>query len=82
MMRGVASVRTLGRKSKTCSDPGGIMWWGIGIGGALLYFIVAFTLGLMTLRNGHGWMFFFGIFFPILWIFGAFMRPADLTQPV
>jgi hypothetical protein len=22
-----------------------------------------------------GWMFFFGIFFPILWIFGAFMRP-------
>ena len=51
------------------------MWWGIGIGGAILYFIVAFTLGLMTLRNGHGWMFFFGIFFPILWIFGAFMRP-------
>ena len=31
------------------------MWWGIGIGGALLYFVVAFTLGLMTLRNGHGW---------------------------
>jgi hypothetical protein len=29
----------------------------------------------MTLRNGHGWMFFFGIFFPILWIFGAFMKP-------
>ena len=51
------------------------MWWGIGIGGGLLYLILAFTLGLMTLRNGHGWMFFFGIFFPILWIFGAFMRP-------
>jgi hypothetical protein len=34
----------------------------------------------MTLRNGHGWMFFFGIF-PILWIFGAFMRPPE-TQPV
>ena len=33
------------------------------------------TLGLMTLRNGHGWLFFFGIFFPILWIFGAFSRP-------
>jgi hypothetical protein len=29
----------------------------------------------MTLRNGHGWMFFLGIFFPILWIFGAFMKP-------
>ena len=33
------------------------------------------TLGIMTLRNGHGWMFFFGIFFPLLWIIGAFMRP-------
>ena len=52
------------------------MWWGIGIGGAILYFVLAFTLGLMTLRNGHGWMFFFGIFFPILWIFGAFMKAA------
>jgi hypothetical protein len=30
----------------------------------------------MTLRNGHGFMFIFGIFFPILWIFGALMRPA------
>jgi hypothetical protein len=57
-----------------------VMWWGIGIGGAILYLIVAFTLGLMTLRNGHGWLFFFGIFFPVLWIFGAFSRPAA-TQP-
>jgi hypothetical protein len=31
----------------------------------------------MTIRNRHGWMFFFGIFFPILWIFGAFMRPPE-----
>jgi len=53
----------------------GIMWWAVGIGGAILYLIVAVTLGVMTLRNGHGWMFFFGIFFPILWIFGAFMKP-------
>ena len=53
------------------------MWWGIGIGGALLYFILVFTLGLMTLRNGHGWMFFFGIFFPFLWIFGAFIKPPE-----
>ena len=52
------------------------MWWGIGIGGVILCFIVAFTLGVMTLRNRHGWMFFLGIFFPILWIFGAFMRPS------
>jgi hypothetical protein len=50
------------------------MWWGIGIGAGLLYFVVAFTLGLMTLRNGHGLMFFFGIFFPLLWIIGAVMK--------
>jgi hypothetical protein len=61
---------------------GGIMWWGIGIGGGILYLIVAFTLGLMTLRNGHGWMFFFGIFFPVLWIIGAFMRPPDTAAAV
>ena len=53
------------------------MWWGIGIGGGILYVILLVTLGVMTLRNGHGWMFFFGIFFPILWIFGAFMSPSE-----
>ena len=53
------------------------MWWGIGVGLGILYLILLFTLGLMTLRNRHGWMFFFGIFFPILWIFGAFMSPAE-----
>ena len=52
------------------------MWWGIGGAAALLWIILFVWLGLSTLRNGHGWMFFFGIFFPLLWIFGAFMRPA------
>ena len=56
---------------------GGIMWWGIGIGAGILYLVLVFTLGLMTLRNGHGWMFFFGIIFPVLWIFGAFMKPPE-----
>jgi ABC-type multidrug transport system permease subunit len=50
---------------------------GIGIRAGILYLVIAFTLGLMTLRNGHGWMFFFGIFLPILWIFGAFMKPPE-----
>ena len=57
------------------------MWWGIGFGGFFLYLVLVFTLGLMTLRNGHGVMFFLGIFFPVLWIFGAFMR-SPATQPV
>jgi hypothetical protein len=65
------------RPTSNAASRGGIMWWGIGIGAGLLYFLVAFTLGLMTLRNGHGWMFFFGIFFPVLWIIGAFMKPPE-----
>jgi hypothetical protein len=48
------------------------MWWGIGFG-AVLYVVLLVTLGVMTLRNGHGWLFFFGIFFPLLWIIGAIM---------
>ena len=51
------------------------MWWGIGFVGFFLYSALADFLGLTTLRNGHGWMFFFGIFFPLLWLFGAFMTP-------
>ena len=52
------------------------MWWGIGFGGALLYFIIAFTLGLMTLRKGHWVMFLFGIFLPIFWLIGAVIPPT------
>ena len=48
------------------------MWWGIGFG-ALLYFVVLLTLGLRTLKRGHGWMFFFGIFLPVFWLVGAFI---------
>ena len=36
------------------------MWWGVGILGFLLYITILFTLGLMTLRKGHGWLFVFG----------------------
>lgn len=53
------------------------MWWGIGGAFAFLWIILFFWLGLTTLRNGHGWLFFFGLFLPILWIFGAFMQPAN-----
>ena len=49
------------------------MWWGIGIG-VFLYVLLLATLGVITLRNGHGWMFFFGIFFPLIWVIGASMR--------
>ena len=56
------------------------MWWAFGIGGVLLYALVLFTLGLSTLAKGHGWMFVLGIPFPVLWVVGAFMRPANEPQ--
>jgi len=54
------------------------MVWGIG--GAILYLVLVFTLGLMTLRNGHGWMFFFGIFLPLFWLIGAFIGPTARAE--
>ena len=45
------------------------------VGGAILYAVLFFWLGIRTLRNRHGWLFFFGIFFPLLWIIGALSEP-------
>jgi ABC-type multidrug transport system permease subunit len=53
------------------------MWWGIGFGGFFLYLFLLIFLGIRTLKNGHGWLFFFGIFLPLLWLIGAFMRPTN-----
>ena len=41
-----------------------------------LYLLCLVLLGVSTLRKGHGWLFFFGIFFPLLWVFGALMAPT------
>ena len=57
------------------------MWWGIGIGGGILYLILLFTLGVMTLRKGHWVMFIFGIFLPLFWLIGALI-PSTRAQPV
>jgi hypothetical protein len=43
---------------------------------AVVYVVLFIWLGIATLRNRHGWLFFFGIFFPLLWIFGAFSGPT------
>jgi hypothetical protein len=55
------------------------MWFGIGFG-IVLYVVVAFTLGLMTLRKGHWVMFLIGIFFPLFWIIGAVIPPSSKAQ--
>lgn len=46
---------------------------------AVVYIVMLVWLGVATLRNGHGWLFFFGLFLPFLWIFGALARPAATT---
>ena len=51
-----------------------MLWIGVG---AICWVIMFFWLGIATLRNGHGWLFFFGLFFPLLWIFGAFGAPRS-----
>ena len=51
------------------------MWEVLGFG-VFFWICLALTAGVMTIGRGHGWLFFFGIFFPIIWIFGAFMRPV------
>jgi len=56
------------------------MWWGIGFG-VFVYLMIAFTLGLMTLRKGH-WVMFIGIFIPIFWLVGALIPPARAAEAV
>jgi ABC-type multidrug transport system permease subunit len=55
------------------------MWWIFGGLATFLYIVLIVTLGMTTLRNGHGFMFILGIFVPLFWIIGAFMRPAGQT---
>jgi len=58
------------------------VWYGIGFG-IFFYILLAFTLGLITLRKGHWVMFLFGIFLPIFWIVGALIPPTrEVAQPV
>jgi hypothetical protein len=44
------------------------------------YVLVLLTLGLTTLRKGHGWMFLFGIFLPLFWLIGAFIGPTATVE--
>ena len=53
-----------------------ILWICLGV----LYFVCLVTLGVATLRKGHGFLFFFGIFFPFLWILGALIGPTPAAR--
>ena len=41
--------------------------------GALIYFVLLVTLGIISIRKGHWVMFIIGIFFPLFWIIGALL---------
>jgi hypothetical protein len=43
------------------------------IGGAILYFVLIVTLGVMTIRKGHWVIFVIGIFLPFFWLIGAIL---------
>lgn len=43
---------------------------------AAIYLLVLITLGLATLRKGHYFLFFIGIFLPFLWLIGALISPT------
>jgi hypothetical protein len=48
------------------------LWILLGV----LYLTALFVLGFATLRKGHSFLFWFGIFFPFLWILGAISEPT------
>ena len=41
----------------------------------LIYLALLFTVASVTFKKGHMVLFVIGIFFPILWLIGAMMRP-------
>jgi hypothetical protein len=55
------------------------MWYWIG-GGGILYLVLIFTIGFMTIRKGHWVMFILGIFMPLFWLIGAIMRPTQRAE--
>ena len=50
------------------------------IGGGIFYLVLLFTMGVMTIRNGHWLLFICGLVLPVFWLVGGVMRPtARLT---
>ena len=46
----------------------------VGLG--ILYIALVVTLGVMTFRRGHYWLFWLGFFVPLLWLVGAMIAPT------
>ena len=71
-MSGPTTSSTLGPTTKGAAMST-FLWILLGV----VYLTLFVMLGMATLRKGHYMLFGFGIFFPILWIFGAFMGPTE-----
>jgi hypothetical protein len=56
------------------------VWWGIGIVGFILWFMLLVFLGVATLRRGHWIMFIVGIFLPLFWAIGALIPPTERAR--
>ena len=52
------------------------LWILLGI----LYIAVMITLGVMTFRGGHYWLFWLGFFVPLLWIVGGLIEPTEAAR--
>ena len=46
-------------------------FWGIGL--AVIYLVLLFTLAVMTFRKGHWVLGLIGFIFPLLWLIGAIL---------
>jgi hypothetical protein len=46
----------------------------------ILYVVLVVTLGVMTFRGGHYWMFWIGFFFPVLWLIGGLIAPTEAAR--
>jgi len=54
------------------------MWFGLGLSTAV-YVLLLVVFGSRTFRNGHGRLFFIGFCFPLLWLVGAWIKPAPAS---
>jgi ABC-type multidrug transport system permease subunit len=53
-------------------------WLAVGLG--VLYIALVVTLGVMTFKGGHYWLFWLGFFIPFLWLIGAFIEPTEAAR--
>jgi len=49
--------------------------WILGVILVTIYIVCLFTVCALTFQKGRTWLGIIGIFFPILWLVGAFLPP-------